>query len=156
MKRKYYRIFLISLVSVATSLFIYNKSNNSSKTTDNVYTESKENDKDEIIETTESFVYGDIYLKQGNEKFGLTHILMRHSSDYYKDYSDKGTLFPAGTTKDEIIEAIKQVILSGETDPKGKGNSIALKKDLYLHNETAVYRLIISEDNEVITFFKID
>jgi hypothetical protein len=156
MKKKYSRLIFISAISVISALYFFQESKNHPKNSEFIFSENISDNKDKIIEKIKSESLGDIYLKSGNEKFGLTHILMRHSSDYYSDYKNKGTLFPKSTTEKEIIDAIKQVAESGISDPKAKGDSKALKKELYLHGEKANYRLIVSDENEIITFFKTD
>lgn len=156
MKKQYLRIILIAIVSFLALYFFSQKLDRPQKIIDDQYVENNDLNPQEIHTEFVDKNKQKVYLKEGNEKFGLAHILMRHSADYYKDYNNKGSLFPEGATSAEIIKAIGEVVKKGETDPKGKGNVRALKKVVYLHKEKAEYRLIIDQNNDIITFFKID
>lgn len=156
MKNKTSKLILLFISAIIASYFGIQKVNSSAKVTEEKYIEKKDVNPQEINSEFTSSNGEKIFLKEGNEKFGLTHILMRHSADYYTNYSRKGSLFPEGTTANEVIAALKEISETGELDPKGKGNATALKKVLSLHNEKATYRIIINQDNDIITFFKID
>jgi len=156
MKNKTSKLILLFISAILASYFGIQKVNNPTKVTEDKYIENKDVNPQEINSEFISSTGDKIFLKEGNEKFGLMHILMRHSSDYYTNYSRKGSLFPAGTTSEEVIAALKEISQSGEFDPKGKGNATALKKVLSLHNEKATYRVIINQENDIITFFKTD
>ena len=156
MKNKTSKLILLFISAIIAYYFGIQKVNSSAKVTEEKYIEKKDVNPQEINSEFTSSNGEKIFLKEGNEKFGLTHILMRHSADYYTNYSRKGSLFPEGTTANEVIAALKEISETGELDPKGKGNATALKKVLSLHNEKATYRIIINQDNDIITFFKID
>lgn len=111
--------------------------------------------KDEIICEIENDNSEKIYLKAGNEKFGFSHILKRHSDNYFTDAEQKGNLFPTGTTGKQIIKGIETAYKKGEQDPKGYGNKNVLLHDLNLNGKKGIYRLVINEDKEVITFFRL-
>ncbi len=111
--------------------------------------------KDEIIRELENDDSEKIYLKAGNDRFGLNHILKKHSNNYFPDSEQKGSLFPVGTTGKQIIQAIETAYQNGEQDPKAYGNKKVLQTDLQLNGEKGKYRLVINEDKEVITFFRL-
>ena len=111
--------------------------------------------KDEIISEIENDNSEKIYLKAGNEKFGLSHILKRHSGTFFTDAEQKGNLFPVGTTGKQIIKGIETAYKNGEQDPKGYGDKNVLQCELNLNGEKNKYRLVINEDKEVITFFRL-
>ena len=108
-----------------------------------------------IISEIENNSEEKIILKAGNEKYGMNHILQRHSKNYFTNKSLKGIPFPEGTSGIQIIEGIEQVYKFGEKDPKGRGNTKVLKHQLSLNGEQSNYRLVINEENEVITFYKL-
>lgn len=112
-------------------------------------------DKDLIISKIENKNSEIIYLKAGNEKFGLNHILKKHTSNYFSDTKQKGNLFPAGTTGKQIIKGIETVYKNGKNDPKAYGNKTVLNHETDLNGKKGNYRLVINEDNEVITFFRL-
>ena len=111
--------------------------------------------KDEIISEIENDISEKIFLKAGNERFGFSHILKRHSGTYFTDADQKGNLFPTGTTGKQIIKGIETAYKKGEQDPKAYGNKKVLRHELNLNGEKGKYRLVINEDKEVITFFKL-
>jgi hypothetical protein len=96
-----------------------------------------------------------IFLKAGNEKYGMNHILQRHSKNYFPSETKKGIPFPDGTSGLQIIQGIEQVYKFGETDPKGYGNKKVLQHQLSMNGEDSKYRLVINDDNEIITFYKL-
>ncbi len=111
--------------------------------------------KDEIICEIENDNSDKILLKAGNEKFGFSHILKRHSGNYFTDTEQKGNLFPTGTTGKQIIKGIETAYKKGEQDPKAYGNKKVLQHELNLNGKSGKYRLVINEDKEVITFFRL-
>ncbi len=111
--------------------------------------------KDNVISEIENKHSEKIYLKAGNEKFGLNHILKKHSRNYFQDTEQKGNLFPAGTTGKQIIKGIENVYQNGHNNPKAYGNKKVLQHTINLNGKNNTYRLIINEDNEVITFFRL-
>ena len=111
--------------------------------------------KDEIISEIENDNSEKIYLKAGNEKFGFSHILKRHSGNYFTETVQKGNLFPTGTTGKQIIKGIETAYKNGDQDPKAYGNKKVLLHELNLNGEKGKYRLVINEDKEVITFFRL-
>ena len=110
--------------------------------------------KDEIISEIENDNSEKIYLKAGNDEFGFNHILKRHSDSYFAETEQKGSLFPSGTTGKQIIQGIEEVYKNGEKDPKGYGSKKVLQHVQDLNGEKGKYRLVIGENNEVITFFQ--
>jgi len=111
--------------------------------------------KDVVISEIENDENEKIILKAGNEKFGMNHILKRHSKNYFKEESIKGIPFPDGTSGKQIIKGIEKVYKFGETDPKGRGNKKVLHHQMLMNGEKSKYRLVINDDNEVITFYKL-
>jgi hypothetical protein len=97
-----------------------------------------------------------IYLKAGNEKYGFNHILKRHSGKYFKDFDQKGKLFPKGTSGKQIIKGIETVYKFGEPDIKAYGNKNVLQRELVINGQKGKYRLVIIDQNEIITFFKVN
>lgn len=110
--------------------------------------------KDKIISEFKNNNSEKIYLKAGNDEFGFNHILKRHSSSYFTENKQKGSLFPSGTTGKQIIKGIEETYKNGEKDPKGYGRKIVLQHVQNLNGKKGKYRLVISENNEVITFFQ--
>jgi len=85
---------------------------------------------------------------------GLRHILERHSADYYTDYKEKGTLFHENTTGKQIIKGVQKLILSGDTIRSQRTN-LKIEKVIKLNSVQSKYRLIISPDNKIVTFFRV-
>jgi len=111
--------------------------------------------KNEILKKIEKSNTKIIILKVGNDKFGFRHILMRHTFDYYKDYSPKGEpLFPKNTTGKQIIEGIEDVVKNGNEKSTDNGK-YQFEKEIFLNGEKARYRLIVTDKYEIITFYKI-
>jgi hypothetical protein len=96
-----------------------------------------------------------IILKAGNEKYGFNHILKRHSGQYFKEFDQKGRLFPEGTTGKQIIKGIETVYKFGEPDIKAYGNTKVLIRELEINGQKGKYRLVINDQKEIITFFKV-
>jgi hypothetical protein len=148
--RSFIKTLLLYIVSIYVTLFGY------VKVIDSVYlTEHLQLQKDEIIKELDGKDSEKFFLKAGNEKFGFSHILQRHSRDYYSDSSHKGILFPKGTKGNQIIQGIETVLSKGEKDPSAYGNKTVLKYKLKLNGEEAFYRLVMNDNNEVITFYKL-
>lgn len=95
-----------------------------------------------------------VYLKAGNEKYGFNHILKRHSGQYFKEFDQKGRLFPKGTTGKQIIKGIETVYKFGEPDIKAYGNTKVLIRELEINGQKGSYRLVLNKTNEIITFYK--
>jgi hypothetical protein len=110
---------------------------------------------DKVITEIQNHHDETIFLKAGNEKFGFNHILKRHSDDYFKDFDQKGKLFPTGTTGKQIIKGIETVYKFGEPDKKAYGDKKVLHREVTINGEKATYRLVMNDQNEVITFYKI-
>ena len=111
--------------------------------------------KDEIISEIENDNSDKILLKAGNEKFGLKHIIKRHSVNYFKEAEQKGSLFPKGTTGKQIIEGIETTYKYGEKDPENNGGKSVLLHEMNLNGEKGRYRLVLNNDNEIITFYRL-
>ncbi|RLD52553.1 MAG: hypothetical protein DRI94_02740 [Bacteroidetes bacterium] len=111
--------------------------------------------KDNVISEIENRKSEKIYLKAGNEKFGLNHILKKHSRNFFPDYRQKGNLFPELTNGKQIIKGIENVYRNGHDNPKAYGNKKVLQHTIHLNGKNDTYRLVINEDNEVITFFRL-
>ena len=109
MIRKSIKSFLIVLITTLTTYFGYADAIDPAFVLS--YTDPV---KDEIISEIENESSEKIYLKAGNEKFGFSHILKRHSGTYFKDNEQKGNLFPTGTTGKQIIKGIKSAAASTE------------------------------------------
>jgi hypothetical protein len=110
---------------------------------------------DKVILEIQNNLDEKIFLKAGNEKYGFNHILKRHSKEYFKDFDQKGKLFPKGTTGKQIIKGIETVYKFGQPDRKAYGNTNVLIRDLEINGQKGKYRLVINDQNEIITFFKI-
>ena len=110
--------------------------------------------KDVIVSEIENGANEKIFVKVGNDHFGLHHILKRHSKNYSAD-SLKGILFPDGTSAYQIIKGIEKVYKFGKEDTKNKGNKKVLHHSLSINGERSKYRLVINDNNEVITFYKL-
>ena len=111
--------------------------------------------KDIIIREIENDNFEKIYLKAGNEKFGFSHILKKHSNHYFPETEQKGSLFPKGTTGKQILKGIETTYKYGRNDTNRHGNKKVLFHELDLNGKTNNYRLVINENNEVITFFRL-
>ena len=111
--------------------------------------------KDVVIYEIENDTDEKILLKTGNEKFGMNHILQRHSKNYFNKESKKGIPFPEGTSGLQIVNGIEEVYKFGQKDPNGYGSKKVLRHQISLNGEKSKYRLVINEDNEVITFYKL-
>lgn len=111
--------------------------------------------KDKVISEIENENNEKIILKAGDEKFGLDHILKRHSDSFFTDSPNKGILFPSGTSGKQIIKGIEKVFKYGVPDPKAYGNKKVFYHELELNGEKSKYRLVLNEQNEVITFYKL-
>ena len=112
---------------------------------------------DSIIFIVKDFNDPNIYIKAGNERFGLRHIIAKHlNSDYNHYYSNEpATKFPFGTDTMDIIEGIMKVYRYGERTKSSKLNNYAYQKQIDFNGEEATYRLIIRKcDNSVVTFYK--
>jgi len=114
----------------------------------------KETSKDKVICEIENTKESKIILKAGNDIFGLSHILRKHSSSHFIGNEQKGSLFPEGTTGKQIIKGIETTYKNGQADPKAYGNNEVFWSELVLNGKKGKYRLVISEDKEIITFFK--
>ncbi len=111
---------------------------------------------DKLITEIQNNTDEKVYLKAGNEKYGFNHILKRHSKEYFKDFDRKGKLFPEGTTGKQIIKGIETVYKFGEPDIKAYGNKKVLLCELEINRQKGKYRLVINDQNEIITFFKVN
>ncbi len=111
---------------------------------------------DSIIFIVKDFNDPNIYIKAGNERFGLRHIILRHlNSNYNYFYNEDATKFPNGTDTMDIIEGIMKVYRYGERTKSSKPNNYAYQKQIDFNGEEATYRLIIRKcDNSVVTFYK--
>ncbi len=150
MIRNSIKSFLIILITTVTTYFGY-----ADVIDPAVILSHTEPAKDEIIREIEKDDAEKIYLKAGNERFGLNHILKKHSNHYFPNSQNKGSLFPIGTTGKQIVKGIETAYKTGEHDPKGYGNKEVLQTELDLNGEKGKYRLVINEDKEVITFFRL-
>ena len=150
MTRKSIKSFII--VFVATALSYLGITNTIDPAVVLSYTEPA---KDEIIREIVNDDSEKIYLKAGNDRFGLNHILKKHSNNYFPDSEQKGSLFPVGTTGKQIIQAIETAYQTGLQDPKAYGNKEVLQTELNLNGEKGKYRLVINNNKEVITFFRL-
>ena len=112
-------------------------------------------DKDIIISKIENNNSEIIYLKAGNDKFGLNHILKKHTRDFFPESKQKGNLFPSGTTGKQIIKGIESVYRNGNNDPNAYGNKTVLRYETKLNGKKGNYRLVINNQNEIITFFRL-
>ena len=150
MIRNSIKSFLIILITTVTTYFGY-----ADVIDPAVVLSHTEPAKDEIIREIEKDDSGKIYLKAGNDRFGLNHILQKHSNNYFPNSENKGSLFPVGTTGKQIIQAIEATYQTGEQDPKAYGNKEVLQTELNLNGEKGKYRLVINNNKEVITFFRL-
>jgi len=150
MKQKSIKSLLIIIITAISSYF--GLAHNIDPAVILSYTEPA---KDEVIKEIENNNSEKIYLKAGNERFGLNHILKRHSGSYFTDEEVKGNLFPKGTTCKQIIKGIETIYKNGFPDPKAYGNKEVLQQELNINGEKGKYRLVINEDKEVITFFRL-
>ncbi len=89
MIRKSIKSFLIIILTTITSYLGYTDAIDPAVVLS--YTEPA---KDEIICEIENDESEKIYLKAGDEQFGLNHILKKHSDNYFPDAEKNGSLFP--------------------------------------------------------------
>ena len=90
-----------------------------------------------------------------NSGHGLIHILERHSVDFYPAHA-KETLFPSGTTIDQIADGISEVFEKGTRASQPNATVQTFEKRIKVNGESANYRLIVDTANKyVVTFFKI-
>lgn len=150
MKRKHFRSFFFAITAtLASYLGIANPVDPA------VLLSKLDFPEDIVISEIENDSKEKILLKAGNEKYGMNHILQRHSKNYFPGETKKGIPFPDGTSGLQIIKGIEQVYKFGEADPKGYGNKKVLQHQLSLNGEDSKYRLVINDDNEIITFYKL-
>lgn len=104
--------------------------------------------------TREGELGGVINLFEGNSKKGLQHILERHSADDFLD-AVKGDLFPKGTNREQIFDAIGEVYNKGARTSSPSNSVQTFERRIKLNDQTDNYRLVIDkESEEVVTFFR--
>lgn len=98
-----------------------------------------------------------VLLKAGTEKWGLKHILCRHSVDYCKDYPDKGSPFNPRTTSRQLTEGLEYVVKNGYyvyQSHEKQERIIRYDAHTTINGLDAVYTLVFrASDGRIITFF---
>lgn len=98
-----------------------------------------------------------VLLKAGNERWGLKHILCRHSADYCTDFSYKGSRFNPRTTSRQLTEGIEYVIKNGTNvseKREKRENKVRYDAMTTINGLSTTYTLVFSAtDGTIITFF---
>jgi len=165
-KNKSFRKLLIFVFLIVLTIFIFKRINKNESSNDEVKDTTSEvivNNED-IADYVSNLNISDnelIHKFNSNSSkiinlyvYGFRHILQRHSGDYFIDYNNKATLFPAKTTGNQIVDGIQKIILNGDT-VKSNNSNIVIEERINLNNSSDNYRLIISRDNKIVTFFRI-